>query len=182
MLKSIPVPFSDSYWVEPGRFMAGEYPGAYNEEITRKRVIAMIRMGVSVVIDLTQPGDSRFPYWGIMREEAELYGSSLRRVNFPIADFAAPSYALMTEIPDVIDDEIEAENIVYAHCLAGIGRTGTVVGCYLVRHGYSGSAALERITTLRSGTSSWWHRSPENQAQVDFILNWPDKSGSAMQL
>jgi hypothetical protein len=49
-----------------------------------------------------------------------------------------------------------------------------VVGCYLVHRGFTGADALEQITTLRRTTSSWWHRSPENQDQVDFILNWAD--------
>ncbi len=51
-----------------------------------------------------------------------------------------------------------------------------VVGCYLVKHGLSGQEALLRIKTLRQDTSSWWHRSPESQEQVEFILNW--KNGS----
>ena len=38
---------------------------------------------------------------------------------------------------------------IYLHCQAGIGRTGTVVGCYLVRHGLSGRAALSHLNELR---------------------------------
>lgn len=174
MMEPTSLPFSDSYWVEPGKFIAGEYPGAYDEEITRKRVISLIRMGIDSIIDLTQPGDSRLPYWGIMLEEAQLYNSGVKRWNFPIVDFGAPSVTNMTKILDLIDEEIQSGKLVYVHCLAGIGRTGTVVGCYLVRHGYTGAAALEQIAVLRSGTSSWWHRSPENQQQIDFILNWAD--------
>lgn len=174
MEESIHLPFSDSYWVKPGSFMAGEYPGAYDEAITRKRVISLIRTGVDLIIDLTQPGDSRLPYWGIMQEEAEFYGSAVKWRNFPIVDFTSPSTFQMVQILDVIDEAVSAEKLVYVHCLAGIGRTGTVVGCYLVRHGYTGVDALERISMLRSNTASWWHRSPENQDQIDFILNWKD--------
>lgn len=153
--------------------MAGEYPGSYTEELTRKRSLALIRTGVDLVVDLTQPGDSR-PYWDIMQEEAEQLWSGVQRVNFPINDFGTPSRDQMERILDAIDGAIRSGKLVYVHCLAGIGRTGTVVGCHLVRRGNTGAEALDQITTLRSNTSSWWHRSPENQDQVDFILNWTD--------
>lgn len=42
-----------AWWVEPGRLLAGEYPGA----LTRAKAIAKIRMldeaGVDTIIDLT---------------------------------------------------------------------------------------------------------------------------------
>ena len=31
---------------------------------------------------------------------------------------------------------------VYVHCRAGIGRTGTVIGCYLAEQGLDGPAAV----------------------------------------
>jgi protein-tyrosine phosphatase len=61
---------------------------------------------------------------------------------------------------------------VYVHCRAGIGRTGLVVGCYLVRHGETGNEALLAIKQLRSSISSSWMQSPETDAQVDFVRNW----------
>ena len=48
-------PISESYWVEPGRLLAGEYPGDYDEERTRKRIDALIEAGFNTFIDLTQP-------------------------------------------------------------------------------------------------------------------------------
>ncbi len=35
------------------------------------------------------------------------------------------------------------------HCWGGVGRTGTVVGCWLVRHGLDDGDAIARIATLR---------------------------------
>ena len=37
---------------------------------------------------------------------------------------------------DAIDDQLENGGNVYVHCWGGKGRTGTVVGCWLIRHGY----------------------------------------------
>src|SRR3712207_6971239 len=40
----------------------------------------------------------------------------------------------------------------YVHCWGGIGRTGTVVGCYLVEHGMDGEQAIAAIAEWRAGT------------------------------
>ena len=67
-----PRPISESYWVEPGRLLAGEYPGKYEQEATRQRVDALIEAGFDTFIDLTKQGEV-IPYLPILREEAKLY-------------------------------------------------------------------------------------------------------------
>jgi protein-tyrosine phosphatase len=78
----------------------------------------------------------------------------------------------MKAILDHIDRAITYEKMVYVHCWGGIGRTGTVVGCYLVRHGLSGPEALERLQILRRETAKWWRSSPETDEQRAMILSW----------
>ena len=65
--------------------------------------------------------------------------------EYGIPDRTCPSPATMTRILDRIDELLAAGEVVYVHCLAGIGRTGTVVGCWLVRHGTSGDDALATV-------------------------------------
>ncbi len=175
MENSRQLPYSESYWVVPGKLMAGEYPGKYDEALTRQRIISLLRSGVTVFIDLTKPGDSIHPYHEILSEEAGQFDVEVIWQNYPIVDFSTPSASQMDEILDSIDVQLAGGKTVYVHCLAGIGRTGMVFGCYLVRHGFSGQEALLQIKALRSDTPSWWHRSPESQEQVDFILNWEDQ-------
>jgi protein-tyrosine phosphatase len=63
---------------------------------------------------------------------------------------------------------------VYVHCFGGIGRTGTVVGCYLVRHGADAETALAEIARRRQGTPDGYRRSPETNEQRQFVLTWRD--------
>jgi protein-tyrosine phosphatase len=61
----------------------------------------------------------------------------------------------------------------YVHCWGGIGRTGTVVGCWLVaREGLTTDAALQRIAELRKDTPDRGLGSPETKLQRRFVLQW----------
>ena len=56
-MKQINRPLEESYWVLPGRLLAGEYPAEYNEAITRRRIDALIESGFNTFIDLTKPNE-----------------------------------------------------------------------------------------------------------------------------
>jgi protein-tyrosine phosphatase len=94
----------------------------------------------------------------------------------PIKSFSTPSRAEMIRTLDTIDTALAGGQTVYVHCWAGIGRTGTVVGCYLVRHGLSGTQALEEIAQLRQGTPHGGWTSPETEAQRQMVLNWAEEA------
>jgi protein-tyrosine phosphatase len=166
------MPFSESYWVIPGVFLAGEHPSRNDDSFIQKRIQSLVKMGISVFYDLTQKNEGLIRYDKILFHEAEEVKRVAEYKNFPIQDFTAPSARIVKSILDAIDQDISSGKQIYVHCGAGIGRTGTVVGSYLVRHGLSGQAALERIAELRQGLASRFIRSPEAQSQVDLVLHW----------
>ncbi|MGH8322482.1 MAG: ADP-ribosylglycohydrolase family protein, partial [Steroidobacteraceae bacterium] len=63
---------------------------------------------------------------------------------------------------------------VYVHCRAGIGRTGMVVGCFLVEHGLAGEAALEELNRLwqHCERSQIWGSVPETDEQTAYVRSW----------
>ena len=79
---------------------------------------------------------------------------------------------MMTRILDTIDTALAMGQSVYVHCAGGIGRTGTVVGCYLVRHGMPGEAALEEIMRLRQVMPHGGSLSPRREPQRQMVRNW----------
>ena len=166
-------PIPESYWVEPGRLLAGEYPGQFDGEMTRKRIDALIQAGFNTFIDLTKPNET-IAYTRILIDEAKLYDVEVKHERFAIGDFGLPTPALMKSILDTIDADLQAGRKIYLHCWGGIGRTGTTVGCYLVRKGKTGDEALRQLT-------EWWQtvpksrihqQSPETHEQVEFVRNW----------
>lgn len=166
-------PFPESYWVEPDRLLAGEYPARFEVEPTRKRIDALIEAGFNTFIDLTRPNET-IAYIRILLDEAKLYEVEVKHYRFPIGDFGLPTPQQMKIILDTIDESLQAGRKIYLHCWGGIGRTGTTVGCYLVRRGKTGEEALRQV-------AAWWHtvpksqihpRSPETYEQAEFIRNW----------
>jgi protein-tyrosine phosphatase len=74
-------------------------------------------------------------------------------------------------ILDDIDEARETGATVYVHCWGGVGRTGTVIGCWLVRHGLDGGDAIERIAELRREIPGA-RPSPETPGQIALVKNW----------
>ena len=167
MTDAMPGPIETSYWVEPGRLLAGPYPAAQTEEGTRARLHALIEVGVSVFVDLTEPLEYA-PYIPLALEEAGRVGRRVRYVRLPIVNFGVPERDHMRAILDTIDAALFAGEIVYVHCMGGIGRTGTTVGCWLVRHGQPGEDALRAIERLRGDGVE----SPETPEQFAFVRGW----------
>ncbi len=166
-------PIPESYWVEPDRFLAGEYPGRSDPAGARSRLDAFLQAGINTFIDLTHAGEL-LPYEAALKDLARARGVEVSYARIPIRDHGIPTLEVMSSILDRIDQALSADKKVYVHCWGGVGRTGTTVGCYLIRHGLAHQAALQQI-------AGWWSdipkrayfpRSPETDEQVDFILNW----------
>lgn len=175
-------PISESYWVEPDTLLAGEYPGQYDEESTRRRIDALLEAGFDTFIDLTRPNEV-FPYKNILLKQAADYDIAVTHDRFPIGDFGLPTPELMNAILARIEESLKSGHKIYLHCWGGIGRTGTTVGCYLVRQGKTAEQALDQLSAWwRNVPKSLYHlHSPETREQVDFIRAWALHDGKLHQ-
>ena len=177
----------NSYWVVPGLIAAGPFPGALDEIKYKLRINTFFDNGIRAFINLQEPGEmSRSQYDFVedyshqfrnllkMHNEKEIPGGLMRR--FPITDKNVPSIKLMKQILDEID-KLKSDGIpLYIHCWGGIGRTGTVVGCWLMRHGLAQkNNVLDKIFDLRRSQvepTCLAYNSPETEIQERFILDW----------
>lgn len=172
------LPFPRSYWVIPGKFLAGAYPGSDNPEEAKEKINALIRSGIRSVINLMEEdevnnnGELFSPYEGTFLGLGKTLGLDLTFRRFPIKDLNIPSHSDMNRILNEIDSSLSMDRPVYVHCWGGKGRTGAVVGCYLVRHGLSGQEALEKIRDLRRFEPTGHHPSPETGKQRDLVISW----------
>jgi hypothetical protein len=161
-------PHDRSYWVIPDRLLAAEYPTYPYAALDDQRLASLLASGFDYFLDLTLAGEA-VAYQQLVTAR----GATHRR--YPIQDMGVPlNRAEMCAILDELDGALALGRRVYLHCVGGIGRTGTVVGCYLVRHGASGTEALLQI-------ARWWEttakkrvfpRSPQTDQQMAYVLDW----------
>ena len=169
-------PIPNSYRLHDGRLIAGEYPGDLDEEVARAKLGALLDAGVTAFIDLME-GHEVAPYDGLVAEMAKARGRSVTYDRVPIRDISVPSSpSVMREILDTIDSVLERGGTVYVHCWGGVGRTGTVVGCHLVRRGMTGDEALRRVVELFTNMEKYsrGRRSPDTDEQDAYVRGWAE--------
>ncbi len=170
------LPFDTAYWVIEGKLMAGPYPGGEFEPAPPNIAQLFFNCKIRHFVDLTEKGeyDPYLPAWGKVdgRQAREVFSYQ----QFPIKDFTTPSTKFAKQILDYIDAKIaENSGAVYVHCYAGLGRTSTIVGLFLARHGIAeGEGVALKIKELRSSTqkSRHYYDSPQHHSQFKMIREW----------
>jgi hypothetical protein len=160
-------PLPNTYWVLPGRALAGEHPSGDGESATVARLKRLQQAGINYFIDLTEEGE--------MPEYRRLLPVQSHYLRCPIRDQQVPAdVALMHELQSRIRTALTLRRRIYIHCRAGIGRTGLVIGCYLAEDGPDGRTALARLNHLwrQSERSLSWPVVPQTEEQKSYILDW----------
>lgn len=152
-------PFDRSYWVIPGKFLAGYYPGDQQREL----------------MEPDERDHAGLPFADYLPVIQRIDNDSLPVTchRLPIRDLGIPAREFMAQILDRIDGALGQDRPVYIHCWGGRGRTGTVVGCWLARHGIAeGEGALKKINELRCTDAKAHWPSPETSEQIRMVLGW----------
>ncbi len=178
------LPFERSYWVAPGQLLAGCYPGDLDPALARQKLGRLLDCGVRLVVNLMEPdevdhlGRPFADYLPALTALAVTRGLEVKCRRLSIPDMDVPSPQVMRGILDAIDQGVAAGGVVYVHCWGGKGRTGTVVGCWLVRRQLAsdGRAALARIEELTASARAVFWPTPQTDEQRRFVVQWSESS------
>ena len=163
-------PLANSYWVVPGRLLAGEYPFGASPIEAHDRFARLRGAGIDAYLDLTEIGE--------MPSYRRLLPRTAEYRRFAIVDASVPAEIHeMRTIQEHLADALERRRPLYVHCRAGIGRTGLVVGCFLAEAGYDGAGALRTLNALwrRCARSATWPQVPQTEAQARYVCDWPER-------
>jgi protein-tyrosine phosphatase len=164
------------YPILPGVLYGGEYPGDRSVKVAKKRLWSLVEMGVRTFIDLTSPDDDLARYEKMLYELEQEAGAKLRHISLPVPDMSVPdSSETMRAILDAIRISVVKRPAVYLHCWGGIGRTGTVAGCWLRECGLGPDEALQRVQKLYATHMPkvrFHPEAPQTEEQRNYIRNW----------
>lgn len=153
-----------NYYKVENSIYAGEYPYAVNPMLGIKKLDVLNDLKVNTIIDLTENGEL-YQYTASIRANCTHY-------RFPIKDRNIPdSFDNVYNLMAYIDNAKSENGTIYIHCWGGVGRTGTIVACWLVYNGMSANEALAHLNELWKSCPKSRRRPycPDHGCQIDFI-------------
>ena len=136
LLQSAGVVKDPGVWLEEGRVFACRYPRG------ESALADLAQQGISVLVNLHQRG----------HDPTRLARHGLVEVHIPVKDFSAPSPEQIARGIAVISEAVAAGERAAVHCGGGLGRTGTLLACYLVDQGWEAEEAIDRVRAARPGS------------------------------
>jgi atypical dual specificity phosphatase len=151
--RTVHMPAPDRFsWIDKPLVAGLARPGSADE-------LAWLReQGIELLISLTEDPPHR--NW---INEAGLF-----LIHIPVEDLTSPTQEQLDESIIAIRKAHDRNWGVGVHCGAGLGRTGTILACYLVTQGMTAKNAIARVRRLRPG-------SIENEAQERAVIEFAER-------
>lgn len=135
----------------PGRLLIWRCPEVKRGRLTEGDARCLEQAGVDLVICLLE--DEELERYGesLSQQRRALQRSGLPMISWPIEDFGAPEVEQMRTWLGTLRRHLDAGKAVLVHCMAGLGRAGTVAACALVDQGMEAEAAMALVRWVRPG-------------------------------
>jgi len=137
------------YWLDerwPGKLAVAPRPRG--DDWLEDEIKHWKQAGVDVVLSLLESSEEK--EMGLQAESRAVQAQGLQFLSLPIPDRQIPkSEASLTRTLDVVDRALKDAKNVLVHCRQGVGRSGLVAACLLVRKGMSPGAAIEKVSAAR---------------------------------
>jgi atypical dual specificity phosphatase len=120
-------------WLVAGKLAASGFPGDL-------ALRWLAEQGIRAVLSLSE------------QAPADLAEHGFAALHVSVLDASAPTPGQIDQALAFIAENEAAGRPVLVHCLAGLGRTGTILACYLVATGLGSEDAIDQVRQLRPGS------------------------------
>jgi atypical dual specificity phosphatase len=153
MLSGVGLRMDGGDWLIEDQLLGCAYPK------TDAALGVLREQGISILINLHErPHD-----------ESRLAEYGLTSLELPVSDFSTPTPEQLDAGIAAIDEALANGQRVAVHCGAGLGRTGTLLACYLVAQGSTAQAAIQRVREVRPGSIETGEQSEAIRAFAETI-------------
>jgi protein-tyrosine phosphatase len=145
-----------------GKIGLGRAPGYGSDTAAALREIKA--QGISKIYCLQEEEELNYlnPGETVEKRRENLSALGIELVHSPIGDYSVPSKEQAEELSRMILEDVRSGKDILIHCMGGLGRSGTISACVLVRHGMSAEGAVGLVRRVRPGTL-------ETDQQVEFV-------------
>ena len=110
-------------WIIPGKVAGSSMPKR------EEQIRGFEEFGIKTVINMMDENEVKLSIYK---------NSPIIHHIFGIPNRTAPSIQMMDTIMSIMEDTVALGGSVLVHCGGGVGRAGTVLACYILKHGVSG--------------------------------------------
>ena len=141
--------WADIHWVScpwQGKLCIGPRPRGddwLDDDIARLR-----SEGIDAILSLLTAEEGK--NLGLLNEGSVAKTHGITFISFPIPDMQVPSSSeAVSHVVDTITSELSSGRNVFIHCRQGIGRTGLIAACLLLKSGWTPQKAMEHLSAAR---------------------------------
>ena len=157
----VPLPGRVGLTFAPGKCDGSRWERSLAQDLDRLQAHYRVSHLVSLIED-----DELAQYEiGNLYAEAERRGIAVHRLPIPDVSVPADVECVAPLVKRIGGWSAVGEKVVI-HCIGGLGRTGTVAGCYLVERGIDAARALKLLREVRAPNC------PETEEQREFVRRY----------